>query len=83
MFYPSGFNFPLAPFPKHLYVIELIRELATIIMLVSIGAIAGKTFSQNFAYFLYSFGIWDLVYYIALKIFLNWPATLWNWDILF
>ncbi len=83
MFYPSGFNFPLAPFPKHLYVIELIRELATIIMLVSIGAIAGKTFSQKFAYFLYSFGIWDIVYYIALKIFLNWPATLLDWDILF
>jgi len=83
MFYPTGFNFPLAPFPRHLYLIEIIRELATIIMLVSIGAIAGKTLPQQFAYFLYSFGIWDIIYYIALKIFLNWPASLFDWDILF
>lgn len=83
MFYPTGFDFPLEPFPRDLYIIELIRELSTIIMLVSVGALAGKTFPQKFAYFLYSFGIWDIFYYIALKIFLNWPDSLLSWDILF
>ncbi len=83
LFYPYGFNFPLAPFPPNLYIIEIIREFATILMLASLGAIAGKTFPQKFAYFLYAFGIWDIVYYIALKIFLGWPASLFTWDILF
>ena len=44
---------------------------------------AGKSPIEKFAWFLFTFGIWDINYYIALKIFLDWPASLMTWDILF
>jgi hypothetical protein len=29
------------------------------------------------------FGIWDLSYYLSLKLLIDWPASAWTWDILF
>jgi len=81
--YPDGFTFPLAPMPDLLAITELFRESATIIMLIGIGYLAGKNKITRFAWFLYSFAIWDLFYYVFLKIFLHWPASFLTWDILF
>ena len=83
LYYPNGFTFPLRTIPTDIIAIELIREIATIIMLLCIAALMGKNFLQRFAFFLYTFGVWDIFYYIALKAFLNWPASLLTWDILF
>jgi hypothetical protein len=47
--YPEGFTFPLNSMPEKLSLIECLREVATLIMLVTIGLVAGKTFSQRFA----------------------------------
>lgn len=81
--YPEGFCFPLKDIPSNLLFIELGREAATIIMLITIGIIAGKTLIEKFSFFLYSFGIWDIFYYIWLKASLNWPPSLFTEDILF
>ncbi|MDA3904691.1 MAG: hypothetical protein PF484_01320 [Bacteroidales bacterium] len=81
--YPLGFDFPLSLLSPQLILIEWIRELATIIMLAVIGIIAGKNNLQRFFYFLYAFAIWDIFYYVALKLFLNWPPSFLTWDILF
>ena len=35
------------------------------------------------AYFMFCFGVWDIWYYVWLKIFLNWPESLLTWDLLF
>jgi hypothetical protein len=83
LYYPSGFAFPLVPLPRHIAITELFREASTIIMLVAAGAIAGKTNLQRFAWFLFSFGIWDIFYYVFLYLTLGWPASLTTWDILF
>lgn len=83
LYYPAGFSFPLAPVHNDIAVVELWRELATLIMLISIGVLTGRNKAEKFAYFLYSFAIWDLFYYIFLKVFLNWPESLLTWDILF
>jgi hypothetical protein len=32
---------------------------------------------------LFAFGVWDIFYYIALKIMIGWPASLLTWDLLF
>jgi hypothetical protein len=64
-------------------VTELGREAATIIMLAGIGILSGKNPTQRFALFLYSFAIWDIFYYVFLKVLLNWPESLFTWDILF
>ena len=83
LYYPKGFTFPLSQIPPFILKVELLREATTIIMLLAIGSIAGRNFLQRFAYFIYSFGIWDIFYYVALKLILDWPPSLLTWDILF
>ena len=34
LYYPAGFAFPLASMSKRIYITELLREVATIVMLV-------------------------------------------------
>jgi hypothetical protein len=83
IYYPNGFSFPLAPVDHNISVVELYREAATIIMLISIGLLAGRNRAEKFGYFLYSFAIWDIFYYVFLKVFLGWPGGWLTWDILF
>jgi len=83
IYYPDGFQFPLSPIATDLALTEVWREVATIIMLMGIGIANGKRASSRFAYFLYAFAIWDLFYYVFLKVLLDWPASLLTWDILF
>lgn len=83
LYYPDGFGFPLKPIDVSTYAIELAREAATVVMLCAVGVLAGRRFWERFAYFSVAFGIWDIFYYIWLKIFINWPASLFDWDILF
>ena len=81
--YPGKFGFPLSPIPVNLPVTELLREVATMVMLVTIGIIAAKKFSTGFAWFMYSFAIWDIFYYVFLKLLVGWPQSLMTWDVLF
>ena len=36
-----------------------------------------------FAAFVFVFGVWDIFYYVWLKILMNWPQSWWEWDVLF
>jgi hypothetical protein len=83
IYYPHGFGFPLVNMNTSIALTELGREAATIIMLAGIGILTGKNPTQRFAMFLYSFAIWDIFYYVFLKMILNWPESLFTWDILF
>lgn len=83
LYFPEGFRFPMRSVETDIMVVELWRELATLIMLLAVGSVAGRTPSERFAYFIYTFGIWDLVYYAFLKLALGWPESLLTWDILF
>jgi hypothetical protein len=84
LFYPDGFSL-ISTFPMDgfVYRLELLRESATIIMLACLGILAGKTKYEKVAYFLCSFAIWDIFYYVFLKIIIGWPASLLTWDALF
>ncbi|MBL7933876.1 MAG: hypothetical protein JNL60_18375 [Bacteroidia bacterium] len=83
LYYSDGFQFPLRTIPVNIARVEFFRELATIFMLVGVGVIAGKTKLERFAYFVFSFAIWDLFYYVFLFVCLDWPESLATWDILF
>jgi hypothetical protein len=83
IYYPGGFAFPLKPLTDSLIGIEVLRETATIFMLLSIAVLAGKRIWERFAYFLFCFGVWDIFYYVWLKVLLDWPSTIFDWDILF
>lgn len=83
IYYPNGFAFPLKSIIGHIALTEIMREASTLIMLLAIGYLAGTFFTERFAYFILTFAIWDIVYYVFLKILLNWPESLMTWDILF
>ncbi|MGB4595911.1 MAG: hypothetical protein WBI14_08405 [Anaerolineaceae bacterium] len=63
--------------------VELGRELATLIMLLAIGWTAGKHFQSRLGFTFFAFGLWDIFYYFWLKVFINWPASFLDIDILF
>jgi len=83
LYYPEGFNFPLKPMAPSVVVTELYREAATLIMILSISVLAAKIWLHRFAWFLLIFGIWDSMYYVFLKLLLDWPESLLTTDILF
>jgi hypothetical protein len=83
LYYPAGFNFPITLLPVFTSTVELAREVATILMLIGVGVLAGNTSLQRFAYFVLAFAVWDLFYYVFLYVFLSWPSSLCDWDILF
>ncbi len=83
LYYPGGFEFPLKLMSPELVKIEWIREIATLVMLASIGIITGRNGLQRLFYALFAFGVWDIFYYGALKLLTGWPTSLLTWDLLF
>lgn len=83
LYYPNGFEFPLQVMDNQIIITEFIREFASLFMLLSVGILAGKSTSQRFGWFLYSFAVWDIIYYVFLYLILGWPESLLTWDILF
>ncbi|GJQ21907.1 MAG: hypothetical protein HBSIN02_22620 [Bacteroidia bacterium] len=83
LYYPHGFAFPLSPIEPFHLIVELCREVATILMLIAAGLLAGATRWQKTAWFLIAFGLWDIFYYVWLKAVLDWPSSLTDPDVLF
>jgi hypothetical protein len=95
LYYPvtqGGFTFPVQTLDQlhalgdeHVrrMQIELGRELATLVMLAMIGALAARNRREFWAYFMIAFGVWDIFFYLWLKLFLDWPGSLFTWDLLF
>ncbi|MGC4022492.1 MAG: hypothetical protein QM734_11380 [Cyclobacteriaceae bacterium] len=83
IYYPHGFNFPLTILDSRTGLVEFFREAATIVMLAGVSILGGKNKYQRWAFFLIAFAVWDLIYYVALKLILDWPSSLLAWDILF
>lgn len=73
------------PLPIHgvLGPVELVREAATLVMLLTLGMLAGKRWEARLGYTAVAFGVWDIFYYVFLRMFDAWPRSLFDWDILF
>ncbi len=89
LYYPEN---PLQIFPLKILeifrtfniLIELGREVATVIMMLSVAfLVERKNTTRIFAAFIYQFGIWDIFYYVWLKVTIGWPLSFTEWDILF
>jgi hypothetical protein len=63
--------------------VELVREAATLVMLFTVGMLAGKTGRTRLAYTAIAFGVWDISYYLFLRMICDWPKSLFDWDVLF
>jgi hypothetical protein len=73
------------PFPEFggMAPIEVAREAATLVMLLTVGILAGRTWRSRLGYTAIAFGVWDIFYYIFLKTMCGWPHSVMDWDILF
>ena len=70
-------------FDKEIAAIEVGRELTTLVMLLCIGWIAGETFQSRVGFTFITFGLWDIFYYIWLWVFIGWPQSIIEPDLLF
>jgi hypothetical protein len=73
------------PLPIHgaLGNVELWREASTLVMIATVGLLAGRTWRRRVGYAALAFGAWDIFYYVFLRVISGWPRTLLDWDILF
>src|SRR5262245_15180158 len=62
---------------------EVGREIATIIMLAAVALAVSRNAGPWAAAFVVGFGAWDATFYVFLKVLLDWPQSLFTWDILF
>jgi hypothetical protein len=83
IYYPGAPLFPMQEIPLPILKVEILREFFSIVLIWSAAVLAGKTRALRIASFFIIFGVWDIFYYIFLKLFLDWPAAWTDWDILF
>jgi hypothetical protein len=83
IYYPQGFAFPLVIIEDHILLTEVIREAVTLLIIWATVCLSYRKLQSRIAAYVVLFGIWDIFYYIFLKLFLNWPENLNTWDILF
>ena len=73
----------LGELPKSLLRVEFFREIATMVMLLSVAFVSVKAPRERFAIFLWTFAIWDIFYYAGLWATIGCPASLLTADVLF
>ena len=72
-----------APETVRLVGVEVVREIATMLMLAGVALAAAGNWKLWLPAFAVAFGTWDLFYYVFLKVLIGWPASLLTWDVLF
>jgi len=83
LYYPEGFTFPVVIIQDRILLTEVLREAATLIIMWSTVCLIYMRLQSRVAAFVILFGVWDIFYYIFLKLLLDWPESLNTWDILF
>lgn len=63
--------------------LERVRELATIAVLAAMAVGFRRRRGQGLCLFLIGFAVWDVFYYVWLKVLMGWPGSLATWDVLY
>ncbi len=72
-----------APETARLLNVEVVREAATIVMLAAAAMLVTGERSLWLPALSIAFGVWDISFYVFLKLWIDWPASLFTWDLLF
>jgi len=83
IYYPGGFAFPLTAIEGRILLTEILREAMTLLIMWAAVCLTYQRLQSRIAAFFLLFGVWDIFYYIFLKLLLNWPESPGTWDILF
>jgi hypothetical protein len=70
-------------FPKQYLRREQAREVATIVMLLAVAFMFGRSWWERLGAYLFAFGVWDVFYYVWLFVLLGWPQSPTARDMLF
>jgi hypothetical protein len=73
----------LGELPRSLVSLEVMREAATMVMLVSTALLVPASGKNRVLVFLWAFAIWDIVYYAGLWATIRWPQSVRDMDVLF
>jgi hypothetical protein len=79
----GGPLFPMKEIPATLLIVEVGREAATIVMLLSVAFLSFRGEARRMGAFLLLFAVWDVFYYLWLRVTIGWPAGVADWDVLF
>ena len=74
---------PLNNLPPSLLRVEVFREAASMLMLLSVAILAEQKRGERLAIFLWIFALWDIGYYVALRATVRWPYSPTSPDVLF
>ena len=88
IFYTEGFTFPIADLREmtgfgRFMLTEVGREVATLVLMFTAALLIAESFRKRLAYVMIIFAVWDIFYYVWLKVQLDWPASIMDWDVLF
>ena len=86
LYYPEDVRliFPLKFIAELDFVLELGREAATVAMILAVATLSERERrGRVFGAFVYVFGLWDVFYYVWLKVMIGWPMSWLEWDVLF
>ena len=79
----GGAIFPMKELSAKLLAMEIGREGATIVMLLCAASLPFRGGARRMGAFLLAFAVWDVFYYLWLRVTIGWPAGIGDWDILF
>jgi hypothetical protein len=79
----GGPVFPMKEISPQLVAVEVLREAATILMLVSVAFLSFGGEARRMGAFLLLFAVWDIFYYVWLSVTIGWPGGIADWDVLF
>ena len=83
LYFPEGWAPPFHAIPPDGLRIEQWREVATLIMIVAVAFLDRPPAREGIARGLWIFGLWDLCYYLFLRLWTGFPARLGDRDVVF
>jgi hypothetical protein len=83
LYFPEGWAPPFHPIPALALRLEQWREVATLVMIGAIASWGRPNVRIGLARGLWIFGLWDVFYYVFLKIWTGFPGSLSDLDLVF
>ncbi|MEO0294244.1 MAG: hypothetical protein ABIN61_08520 [candidate division WOR-3 bacterium] len=75
--------FPLKMMDPEIFVFEILRELSTLLIITLVSYLSSREKEEIFYLWIFTFGVWDIFYYIFLFLMIRWPSSIFSFDLLF
>jgi len=83
LYFPEGWVAPFHPIPEGALRLEQWREVATLVMIAAVAWLGRPEPRIALARGLWVFGLWDMLYYVFLRIGTGFPSRFTDLDLVF